>query len=355
LGIRFVDTENSCYKKTIVQTAVEQKKRRESLAEELRILYVAFTRAMDRLILLGTLKDAEAAIDAYAVKGTGDYSGARAYLDFLIPALEETKIILRRSNRKDISFRKEETEQKRDDVRSMILGGIPEDAAGSQELKLEIQRRLGYQYGHREALQLKSKFTVSELGRMTGSGGETLKASAALDTPKFKREKSAFTAAEKGTILHKVMEQLDFRRPEAVKEVVRDLVDRMILTEEEAAVVSYQKILGFFDSEIGMRASRAEKLYKEVSFNIKKEMFGEKIIIQGTIDCYFEEDGKYILLDYKSNYISNSEDDAEIERIAENYRVQLELYREALEKIRGVKVEETYLYLFSIGKGVRIN
>jgi ATP-dependent helicase/nuclease subunit A len=84
-------------------------------------------------------------------------------------------------------------------------------------------------------------------------------------------------------------------------------------------------------------------------------MFGEKIIIQGTIDCYFEEDGKYILLDYKSNYVGDADDEAEIGRIAENYRVQLSLYREALEKIRGVKVEETYLYLFSIGKGVRID
>lgn len=353
LGIRFVDKENSCYKKTIVQMAIDQKKRRESLAEELRILYVAFTRAMDRLILLGTIKDADAAMDAYAVKGR-DFSGAKSYLDFLIPALERTNIIFRRSNRKDISFRKEETEQKKDDVRRMIRGGISEAAVGSEDLKLEIQRRLGYEYGHRDALRLKSKFTVSELSRMAGDDRESTKVSAALETPKFTREKSTFTAAEKGTILHKVMEQLDFRQPEAVRTVVRDLVERQILTEDEAAAVSYQRIMGFFDSEIGKRACRAEKLYKETSFNIKKEMFGEKIIIQGTIDCYFEENGKYILLDYKSNYVGDPEDMHEIERIAETYKVQLALYREALEKIRGVNVEEAYLYLFSIGKGIRI-
>lgn len=354
LGIRFVDKENSCYKKTIVQMAIDQKKRRESLAEELRILYVAFTRAMDRLILLGAIKDADAAMDAYAVRGGSDFSGARSYLDFLIPALENTNIIFRRSNRKDISLRKEEAEQKKDDVRRMIRNGIPEAAAGGEDLKFEIQRRLGYEYGHRDALRLKSKFTVSELSRMAGDSHETPKVSAALDTPKFTREKSTFTAAEKGTILHKVMEQLDFRQPDAVRAVVRDLVERQILTEDEAAAASYQRIMGFFDSEIGKRACRADKLYKETSFNIKKEMFGEKIIIQGTIDCYFEEDGKYILLDYKSNYIGDPDDMQEIERIAETYKVQLDLYREALEKIRGVKVEEAYLYLFSIGKGIRI-
>lgn len=354
MGIRFVDKENSCYKKTILQTAVEQKRNRENLAEELRILYVAFTRAMDRLILLGAVKDADAVLDAYAAKGSGDFSSSGSYLDFLIPAMENTKIIFRRSNRKDISFLREEAEQRKDDVRRMILGGLPESTEGSDDLKQEIQRRFGYEYGHRQALQLKSKFTVSELGRIGDDRRNTHNVPAALDTPKFTRGKSTFTAAEKGTILHKVMEHLDFRRPEELMTVVRDLAERQILTEEEAAVVSYHSIFGFFDSEIGRRAAKAEKLYKETSFNIIKEMFGERIIIQGTIDCYFEENGKYILLDYKSNYIGDPDDEEEIERITESYKTQLDLYSEALEKIRGVKVEEAYLYLFSIGKGIRI-
>ncbi|HYE68691.1 MAG TPA: PD-(D/E)XK nuclease family protein, partial [Anaerovoracaceae bacterium] len=176
------------------------------------------------------------------------------------------------------------------------------------------------------------------------------------------------TAAEKGTILHKVMEQLDFHQMAEIwsgnngketnlaeiQAVVSDLVKRDILTEEEAGVVSYQKIIGFFDSEIGKRACSSGKLYKEISFNIMKELSGEKIIIQGTIDCYFEEDGTYILLDYKSNYIADMEDGSEIERMTESYKVQLELYREALERIRGIKVKEAYLYLFHISQAIRI-
>ena len=366
LGLRFVDTENSCYKKTIVQTAIDQKKRRESLAEELRILYVAFTRAMDKLILLGTLKDIDASMENYAIHGNHNFSGARCYLDFLIPALGNTSIIYRQSGRKDINFRKEETNQKKNDVRSLILGNAG-DFPDREDLKLEIKRRLGYEYGHREALQLKSKFTVSELSRLTKEQNKSRK-DVVLDTPKFIREKSKFTAAEKGTILHKVMEQLDFHQMAeiwsgnndqetnlaAIQSVVNDLVKREILTEEEAGVVSYQKIIGFFDSEIGKRACSSGKLYKEISFNIMKELSGEKIIIQGTIDCYFEEDGSYILLDYKSNYISDMEDGSEIERMTESYKLQLELYREALEKIRGIKVKEAYLYLFHISRAIRI-
>lgn len=361
LGIRYVDRENSCYKKTIIQTAIDQRKRREGLAEELRILYVAFTRAMDKLVLLGTVKDADTVMEGYAIKGGQDFSNAKCYLDFLIPALDKTGIVFRKSDRRDISFRREETEQKKNDIRRLLLSGFRD--SGREELKREIHRRLGYEYGHREALLLKSKFTVSELSRL-----EKEKTVPVLETPKFTREKIRFTGAEKGTILHKVMEQIDFRqmaevwsrgaderqKTEAVRTVVNDLVRREILTEEEACAVSYNKIVGFFDSDIGRRAFRSSQLYKEVSFNIMKELSGEKIIIQGTIDCYFEEKGRYILLDYKSNYVGSSDDEEEIERLKDSYRPQLELYREALERIRGVKVEEACLYLFSVGSEINI-
>ncbi|HML37090.1 MAG TPA: helicase-exonuclease AddAB subunit AddA [Bacillota bacterium] len=398
LGIRYVDKENSCYKKTVIQTAIEQKKSREGLAEELRILYVAFTRAMDKLVLLGTMRDTDEALEKYDLRGE-DFSSAKSYLDFLIPVLGNTRILLRRSDRRDISFSREETEQKRDNIRRLILGGgererIPgagqlsnEDAGQPSDedwldLTREIQRRLGYEYGHREALQLKSKFSVSELSRLAAEEAREEAASRAaergrhrpekmapaLDTPKFTREKNRFTGAEKGTILHKVMEQLNFARifavweentghrakEEAIRRVVDDLVEKELLTCEEAAVVSYEKIIGFFDSEIGRRACRADRLYKEVSFNIMKEMSGEKIIVQGTIDCYFEEAGKYVLLDYKSNYVGDPSDEGEIGRLTESYRMQLELYAEALEKIRGVRVEEAYLYLFALGKAVKV-
>ncbi len=367
LGIRHVDKENSCYKKTIVQTAIDQKKRRESLAEELRILYVAFTRAMDKLVLLGTVKDVSTAMESCSLMGCEDFSNAKSYLDFLIPALGKTEIVLRQSDRGHISFQKDITEQKKDDVRHLILRGF-DGFCGNEEARREINRRLDYQYGHAEALQLKSKFTVSELSRLAKGESEMHrhpeKLAVSLTAPKFTREERRFTGAEKGTILHKVMEQIDFHalaprikalKAEAVKAVVDDLVSREILTAEEAGAVSYQRIIGFFDSEIGRRACRSRRIYKEVSFNIMKEMSGEKIIIQGTIDCYFEEEGKYILLDYKSNFIGDPEDEREIEQVALEYRTQLSLYREALEKIRKIKVDEMYLYLFSIGKGIRID
>ncbi|MDF3002183.1 MAG: addA [Bacillota bacterium] len=417
LGLRYVDKENSCYKKTIIQTVIDQRKRRESLAEELRILYVAFTRAMDKLVLLGTVKDLETAMDAYDLKGT-DFSGARSYLDFLVPALPQSKINLCTMNRGDISLKRQETGQQKELIRKWILGdreiaenqSVTEENASqpgedkktslsvaaeisSQTIAAEIHRRFEFEYVHKNALALKSKFTVSEISRlsMAGKGLEpereraNLEQSAldltdrrknsfsvpALETPKFIRGTKRFTAAERGTILHKVMEHLDFHgmssyvlpsaekvdvrgMEEAVQTKVRELVTKEILMEEEGKVVSVSQIASFFCSEIGLRAAKADKLYKEESFNVMKELSGEKIIIQGTIDCYFEEDGKYILLDYKSNYIRSDEEEDDLDQIRETYRTQIELYKEALEKIRGFKVHEAYLYLFSLGRELRV-
>lgn len=438
LGLRYVDKENSCYKKTLIQTVIDQRKRRESMAEELRILYVAFTRAMDKLVLLGTVKDLETAMDAYDLKGT-DFSGARSYLDFLVPALPQSKINLCTLNRGDIRLKKEETGQQKKLIRQWILGdretiespsaaetidrltncedtnGQPvSEIAGGQTIAEEIHRRFGFEYLHKNALALKSKFTVSEISRlsMEGKGLEQNEWGQAnldqtgfqqatlgqhqlknsdigpnslnmterrknsfsvpmLETPKFIRGTKRFTAAERGTILHKVMEHLDFHSmlsfvsqdservdtqgiEEAVKAKVRELVSREILMEEEGKVVSVSQIVGFFCSGIGIRAAKADNLYKEASFNVMKELSGEKIIIQGTIDCYFEENGKYILLDYKSNYIRRDEEETDLDQIRNTYRTQIELYKEALEKIRGIKVSEAYLYLFSLGREIQV-
>ncbi|MDD2189953.1 MAG: helicase-exonuclease AddAB subunit AddA [Eubacteriales bacterium] len=362
LGMRFVDKENSCYRKTLIQTAIDQKKRREGMAEELRILYVAFTRAKDKLMLLGTMKDIEKTINAYSVKGE-DFTGAKSYMDFLIPALEHTKVIVKQFSRRDIGFRQEKTDQRKALIYRLINEEL--DFVDHSNMKQEINRRLGHEYAHKEALQLKSKFTVSELSKLINDQNRSLKMTEApqkeitvLEAPKFTKDRDNFTGAEKGIILHKVMEQMDFQNMEAKKEVVgafvKDLINREILASEEAKAVSYEKIIGFLNSEIGKRAGKARNIYKEVSFNMMKEISGEKIIIQGTIDCYFEEDGKYVLLDYKSDYIPDKENEEEVKKIIDGYRPQLGLYKEALEMIRNIKVEEAYLYLFYIGKAVRI-
>jgi ATP-dependent helicase/nuclease subunit A len=382
LGIRLVDKENYSYKKTLIQIAVDQKKRRESLAEELRILYVAFTRAMDKLVLLGTMNDIEKTLKDFSVRSE-NFAGARSYMDFFIPVIKYTKIEMKKFDRTDVVFQKVENIQQK----ILIQQLINEDKHDTEcsDLDKEIHRRLGYEYAHKGALLLKSKFTVSELSRLMNNQGTNIETVAlsrkvpSLDIPKFTKDRGKFSADEVGTILHRVMEHIDFlqiktiwdklenklitktgvsdgisEKTEAIKNIIKDLVEREILTSEEASVVSVSKIISFFDSEIGRRACRSEKLYKEVEFNFMTEISGENVIIQGAIDCYFKENGNYILLDYKSDSLFDTEDESEIKELTDIYRPQLELYKTALEKIRGIRVKEVYLYLFSLGRGIRI-
>ena len=97
---------------------------------------------------------------------------------------------------------------------------------------------------------------------------------------------------------------------------------------------------------MGRRASQAQEIYKEAPFSIIKELEGEEVIVQGIIDCYFREGENYILIDYKTNYISDRGDASELAQIKTLYQEQLEIYQEAIEVSRGIKVKEKYLYLF---------
>ena len=203
--------------------------------------------------------------------------------------------------------------------------------------------------------------TVSGAGESTGQGADS--SSFGDIVPEFIRGRQKITAAETGTAYHKIMEKLDFSR--AGKEGytyvagrAAELVNSGILSEEEIKAVDLRKAADFFDTDIGRRcieASRAGVLYKEQPFESKISISGEDVLVQGVIDCWFEEDGEVVLIDYKTNRIDRSRAlDEEKARIREMYRTQLEMYADAIEKAAGKRVKEKYLYLFAIGDAVEV-
>ena len=157
--------------------------------------------------------------------------------------------------------------------------------------------------------------------------------------------------------MHKVMECLDFK--EALRQVkaregtayvsgqVEQMIQQELLLPEEAEAVEPEKIATFFKSEIGARAARAEKLFKETEFNLLKEVDGSEVMVQGIIDCYFEEAEHLILIDYKNSYIDPTKKESALEQLKTTYAGQIEIYKEALETIRKKPVAGAYLYLFS--------
>lgn len=362
IGLRLVDVENHCYRKTILQYLMDEKKKKDDMAEEIRILYVAFTRAMDELVLLGTVTDIDRTLEKYELRESEDAAGAKCYMDLIFPAIVDSNIKIFRHDRSGMSLIKEELDIQREEISFALAKGFSTNF--KEEDQKMIYSRLEYQYPYLFANQMKSKYSVSELAKEKVGEVSKRRTNLSKMPPKFLQGKKVYSGAERGTILHRIMEYLPFHEflfsqkedmpaiRRKISQFIESMVEREILFDEEAQVADLDKLTAFFVSDIGRRACKAKEIYKEVSFNLKKKKEKEDIIIQGTIDCYFLEDNEYVLLDYKSNFTQDTQ--SSLEGIKRQYEGQLALYKEALEKIKGIKVKETYLYLFSIDKEIRI-
>ncbi|MBO4819377.1 MAG: PD-(D/E)XK nuclease family protein, partial [Firmicutes bacterium] len=217
----------------------------------------------------------------------------------------------------------------------------------------EIRRRLGFDYSPSSEESEKKKYSVSELAeeQRIKEGKEAYSFDKGVPVPAFLSGKAKLSSASVGTAYHKVMEHLPFtfdaKDAAYVKGFMDDLCAEGILTEDELKALRPERIAAFFRSDMGKRVCSAKKVKKETPFVIKHLHEGRTVLLQGTIDCWFEEEGKIFLLDYKSNYVDLKDKENELERLKDEYRPQLRLYKEALENILGREVSASYLYLFS--------
>lgn len=175
-------------------------------------------------------------------------------------------------------------------------------------------------------------------------------------------EEKTMTGAERGSIMHYIMQHLDLTQLDSIGEIqtqVEKMVLEEFLTEEQAKAANINRIFKFFNSPIGRRLRAADKVYREAPFNIEispEEVFpqeegydsNDKVLLQGVIDCYFIEKGKTVLLDYKTDYINGDEREYAIER----YKTQIDYYTKALETALGKKIDERYIYFFHTGNAV---
>lgn len=347
IGMTKVDYKGRWHRKTLPQLIMERKLQQEESDETTRVLYVAYTRAMDRLILTGTgkyLHDGELAVP----KKPG------SFMDQMIPLADRGRMLKKIFDRRHLDLDSMKYEGHKNEVRR-LLDNIP--PAEDKEAYEALEHKLGFRYEGEIALQKKSKYSVTEYSKK-GSVYEIHKDE--LKTPMFMQTSGETSAARRGTAMHKVMEVIDFREAlQAVKTGEEQLymagqIDMMIaneqLLEEERGFIESDKIMDFFRTDIGSRAAQAAELQKEAEFNFLKESDGVEVMVQGVIDCFFEEEDGFVLIDYKNSYINPDNKEASLKRLKETYSRQVELYKEALELIKGKPVKEAYLYLFSEGK-----
>lgn len=350
-GIGLVERESNrrIKYKTAEYRAIAMLIMRESHAERMRLLYVAMTRAKEKLILVGSVRDywkKELSWDLYARgKKMSDYRirGINNYLDYVMCSIDE-----RFWDVHVVTELPEIEEQKEN-----------EKAEKKQfERNEEVIKKLSYMYPFDGIMNIPSKMSVSEIKKMsmdTESTAEFFDHGKEKRVPRFLKDDEKLTGALRGTAYHRVMELIDLNEKD-VKGAIEGFVKNGFMTPLQAESIEHEKIERFIASHIAQRMRNAKKIWKEAAFTIEidaKDVFengeNEKICVQGTIDCLFEdENGKLVLLDYKTDFYNDPLE------IAKRYKKQLELYEAAVFKrfLRGC--HEKCLYLFHKGDTIDV-
>lgn len=340
-----VNKAEKWYRKTILQKIHDTRKAQEEYEEEIRILYVAMTRAMDRLLVTGVVKDVE--------KLQTDKIDAKSYIEMLYDGMEAGKadIIIHNGGEADYSRVRALSSRVR-------LVGLFNKVENLDDLQADndeyayIDKTLSYEYPYSKVEKIKSKYSVTELNK---HGMDEVK-EIVLSSPGFSHTKGRISASEIGTAMHLVMEKLDFSKAafegrEYIDGIVEKLHSEGDITDEEKTAINTDNIEAFFKDPIGMRAASSKRLEKEREFIMEKKLDGGTTIVQGVIDCYFEDDDGLVLIDYKNSFVGGKITE---EDIIERYRGQIDLYKEALEKAEVKPVQGAYLYMFELKKFIEI-
>ena len=397
LGPEFVDLEKRVSYTTLPKEAIKQRIKLETLSEEMRILYVALTRAKEKLIITGATSSVDkfvkkccnaAALDEENILPSEVLKG-KSYLDWIGvalckhrdgEALRELLGVVDIHIKDDLSRWNIKLWKKSDlavESYPQIVDNLGENLCITSKdgvVDKEIINRLDYKYEYLEATKLKSNLSVSDLKKKNYEESEheiitEMFTKKQEIKPKFLQKEKGLSGAEKGTAMHFVMQKLDLNKVnsyDSIKEQLKYFVNNDLISEEEYKTINIKKILGFFNSKLGKRMLEAyfkgNKVYKELPFyteisatetdkTLSNKVKNEKIRIQGVIDCFFyDDDNKVVLLDYKTDYV----EDGNEEEIVNKYRIQLKYYKDALEKITKEEVKECYLFLFYLGKEVLV-
>ena len=395
---------------SIMKKKIEKFKKNEQIAEEMRLLYVAMTRAKEKLIITGRVKDYENLREEISsgIDERGNISNYKIlkinnYLDWILSSIDNLSVYGKSLNclgreenflgNEDLKFQLNvntkteefiEYQRIKEEVKTNKIISDNDSLEIKKEMRTVkefLEDRFNKEYVYKNVLNKPSSITVSEIKKMIQEEDEEkhqkyYKENFVLKTPSFihqGEEKVGFNSAEKGTIFHLAMQLLDFLKfdtediskiREEVKLQINSFVEKNIMSLDEAETIKINWIVKFIQSDIFKEiyiANKSEKLFKEkaIDYNLKlKNLYkdeniseDEKIMVVGIIDLFFEnEKGEIILLDYKTDYVTKEN----LEEVKNRYKIQLDLYKLAIEEISGKKVVKKGLYLFGINEYVEV-
>lgn len=391
-GPTIMDTTRKIKYSSIAKDAIKLKMKQETLSEEQRILYVALTRAKEKLYITGRSKDftkyvqdknkvlemyesENIKLDAKLMKK------ANSYLDWIMYVYlfnqgrtitlkgESYKlsdiITLNVSNKKDLlkALAKEEVVEQidlKEKIEQILKNKSDEENKKSEQALKEL---LEWKYDYIVDTTLPTKSSVTKIKQEKIKLEEMLKGIESEEveykksyTPKFMQEDKKISSAEKGTLVHLCIQRLDERKDYELKDIqnmILNLVEKEIITQNEADAIDVNLIYQYTKSQLFEELRKAKEVHKEQPFYINipaKDVVSEaenskkNILVQGIIDLYYiDKNDNLVLIDFKTDYISN-EPNAK-EKILDKYKVQLEIYKTALEQALNRKTSKTALCL----------
>ena len=359
LGAKVYDLERRLEYPGLARNAIKQRLKREMLSEEMRLLYVALTRARERLIVTAAMKEPEKKLQSMMLQCTRPMSpevllGAQSMADWMIYAQlcnEDDKFKLSFISAADAAAAQAEEPE---------LEKVPSDA----EIVEKLRRNLAFSYPHEAATRLPSKVTATELKHLLDESDEEAASLAPTARSRFRTPRLGdaytLTPTQRGSAAHALLQHIDYSKTGSEEEIRGELT-RMtrekFLTAQQAEAVDTGCIRRLFASRIGQRIMNADRLRREFKFSLlcPAEKFfpggeGESVLLQGVIDCMIEENGEITIIDYKTDRVRGSE---LIER-AKGYEKQLEAYAYAAQRMTGKPVRECVLYFLYSGETVEL-
>ena len=381
----YVDLDNRVKYPDLRRNVLAKKMKEDEWGEQLRILYVAMTRAKEKLILTGMVNDVEKTKEVMAFmkrKHEGIHKlpwhtrvDASSYTDWILAALsagQDAPVDLQFVRAEDIIAGKitaHREKQKRKEKPVVELSSL-------QKEKEALEDAVHFTYEHEHLRDLYVKTSVSELkmAAMHANYADSKEEEPVFSmfhdkeaepvVPRFAKTDESVSGSARGTAYHKAMELFDFTKllsltdetskEELIQTSFASFVSNELILQEEMDLVSVKKVEGFLNNPVAERIAKAQKegmCYKEQPFvlgisadklnpDFPKE---EMVLIQGIIDLYFEEDGEIVLLDYKTDAVKSGEE------LMKRYKTQMDYYAEAIERILDKKVKEKLLYSFALG------
>ena len=343
LGVQYVDSKKNIKDSSIKQNVIKHKLNADLMGEELRVLYVALTRAMEKMIISGSCKDVDKALEKNKDNPNFlDIRSCNSYLDMILLSFDNVHFDIRKYDYTMLLKEEKETQKEVGDLHKVF------ESIDIKEHNI-LKNRLDYVYPYLENIDLKTKFSVSEIKKLSQSEEFEIK-----DVKRAKSNSS--DASERGNAYHKLLQKMHYEnigKFSDIKDFIREEIS-LLKNKKYRELIDIDDIVKFLNTNLGGEfVKQHQNLKRENQFimglSAKEAGMGssdETILIQGVIDAYIENENGIILVDYKTDNVGN-------ENILINrYKSQLMLYKKSLEMSTGKTVQAVYIYSFALGKEI---